>query len=250
MTSKVIGFRVPEDIAEELEKVSEERGMTVTEFMRSLVDETLYPASDNKGQEKGDTITPEQLESLANEHKNLVDQVESLSILINHIGVKIAKYETEGILSPEQVETMQEVETIKSKIKNLETRFNTTSITAKNVQDVITLVKDNKVSTDHTYGELRKEVSQLRSQLEIVTGLPLKVRQIESDISHMTTNISSLKRDVKRQPTDEIHTLDYRDGSEHKFRVYKSPAGLAKPHVVIRDLILGKKYVDLNEPLN
>ena len=250
MASKVIGFRVPEDVAEKLEEVSEERGMTVTEFMRSLVDETLYPASDNKGQEKGDTITPEQLESLVNEHKNLVDQVESLYNLINHIGVKIAKYETEGILGPEQVETMREVETIKSKINNLEYRFNTTSITAKNVQDVITLVKDNKVSTDYTYDELRKEVSQLRSQLETVTGLPLKIRQIESDMTHMTTNISSLKREVKRQPTDETHTLTYKDGSDHTFRVYKSPAGLVKPHVVVRDLILGNKYVDLSEPLD
>ena len=52
MASKVIGFRIPEDVAEELEKVSEKRDMTVTEFMRSLVDETLYPASDNNSQEK------------------------------------------------------------------------------------------------------------------------------------------------------------------------------------------------------
>jgi len=66
----------------------------------------------------------------------------------------------------------------------------------------------------------------------------------------MTTNISSLKRDVKRQPTDDIHTLTYKNGSEHRFRVYKSPAGLAKPYVVVNALILGKKYVDLNEPLN
>ena len=250
MASKVIGFRIPEDVAEELEKASEEHGMTVTKFMRMLVDETLYPESDNKGQEKGDTVTLEQLGSLANEHENLVDQVVSLSVLINQIGVKIAKYETEGILGLKQVETMQEVETLKSKINNLEYRFNTTSITAKNLQDVITIVKDNKVSADRTYDELRKDVSQLRSQLETVTGLPLKVREIESDISHMTTNISLLQRDVKRQPTDDIHTLTYKNGSEHRFRVYKSPAGLVNPYVVVNDLILGKKYVDLNEPLD
>jgi len=154
--------------------------------------------------------------------------------------VKIAGYETEGILGPKQVETMQQVETLKSKINNLEYRFNTTSITAKNVQDVITLVKDNKMSTDRTYGELRKEVSQLRSQLETVTGLPVKVRQLESEMTRTTTNISSIKRDLKRQPTDETHTLAYTDGSEHKFKVYKSPAGLVKPRVVVRDLILEK----------
>ena len=80
MGSRVIGFRIPEDVAEELEKVSEERGMKIAEFMRSLVDETLYPASDNNGQEKDDSVTLEQLESLTNEHKNLVDQVESSSL--------------------------------------------------------------------------------------------------------------------------------------------------------------------------
>ena len=250
MASKVIGFRVPEDVAEELEKVSEECGMTVTEFMRSLVDETLYPSTENKGNVETATNAREQLELLANEHKDLVDQVQGLSDLINHIRVKIAKYETEGILSPKQVETMQDVESLKSKINNLEYRFNTTSITAKNVQDVITLVKDNKVSTDRTYDELRKEMSHLRSQLETVMGLPLEVKQLESEITRTTTNISSIKREVKRQPTDDIHTLTYKNGSEHRFRVYKSPAGLVKPHVVVRDLILGKKYVDLTEPLD
>lgn len=250
MASKVIGFRIPEDVAEELEKVSEERGMKIAEFMRSLVDETLYPASDNNGQKKDGSVILEQLESLANEHKDLVDQVESLSVLINHIGVKIAKYETEGILSQKQVETMQAVETLKNQVANLGFRFTTTSITAKNVQDVITLVKDNKVSTDRTYDELRKEVSHLRSQLETVTGLPLKIKQLESEMTRTTTNISLLQRDVKRQPTDDIHTLTYKDRSEHTFKVYKSAAGLVKPHVVVRDLFLGNKYVDLTEPLN
>ncbi len=250
MASKVIGFRVPEDIAKELEKVSEECGMTVTEFMRSLVDETLYPASANKGQEKSDTVIPEQLESLANEHKNLVDQVESLSILINHIGVKIAKYETEGILSPKQVETIQDVEALKSNINNLENRLNTILLASKNSQDIISSLNEYKESSDRTDNELQKEVSQLRSQLEAVAVLPMKVKQLESDISHMTTNISSVKRDLKRQPTNRTHTLTYKDGSGNTFRVYKSPAGLTKPHVVFTDLVLGKRYVDLTEPLD
>ena len=250
MASKVIGFRIPEDVAEELEKVSEERGMTVTEFMRSLVDETLYPASDNNSQEKDDSVTLEQLESLTNEHQNLVDQVESLSILMNHIGVKIAKYETEGILGPKQVETMQAVETLKSKINNLEYRFNTTSITAGTVRDVVTLMKDNKVLMDRTYDELRKEMSLLGSQLGTMKDLPLKVERIETNVNNLTTNIPSTIRGILRQPTGDIHTITYKNRSEHKFMVYKSPAGLVKPYVVVRDPILGNKYVDETEPLD
>ncbi len=250
MASKVIGFRIPEDVAEELEKVSEERGMTVAEFMRSLVDETLYPATNNKGQENGDTVTPEQMESLANEHKNLVDQVESHYDLINLIGVKIAKYETGGILCPKHVETMQAVETLKSKIDNFEYSFVTMSQASQNNQDIMSSLFEYKELSDRVYNELRKEVGNLRSQLETVTVLPSKVKQLESEMTRTTTNISSLQRDVKRQPTDETHTLTYKDGSDHKFRVYKGSAGLVNPHVVVNDLILGKKYVDLTEPLD
>ena len=250
MASKVIGFRVPEDMAEELEKVSEERGMTVAKFMRSLVDETLYPATENKGQKNGDSVTLEQLESLANEHKDLVDQVESLYLLMNHIGVKIAKYETEGILGPKQVETMQDVETLKSKIGAYEDKFVLISQNSKNSLDRVSYLYEHKESSDRAYEELRNEVNQLRSKLETVTVLPLKIKQLESDMTHMTTNLPSTIRGILRQPTDETHTITLKSGREHTLRVYKSPAGLVKPHVVVRDPISGNKYVDLGEPLN
>ena len=254
MASKVIGFRIPEDIAEELEKVSEERGMTIAEFMRKLVDETLYATTDSKGQEKSDTAISGQLQSLLNEQERLSNQVHNLSDLMTNIMTKNETYKTEGILSPEQVETMQEVANLTNQVNTWEYKHNTLlnvlNENSKKTQDILALVNKNKESVDHTYDELRKEVSQLRSQLETVTVLPLKVKQLESEMTRTTTNISSLKRDVKRQPTDETHTLTYEDGSDHTFRVYKSPAGLVKPHVVVRDLILGKKYVDLTEPLD
>jgi len=81
MASKVIGFRVPEDVAEELEKVSEQRGLTVAEFLRSLVDETLYPGT-QLHDEESDDIFREQIESLSNSHKDLVGQVQGLSHLM------------------------------------------------------------------------------------------------------------------------------------------------------------------------
>ena len=78
MASKVIGFRLPEDLAVQLEKVSEERGMTVTEFMRILVDETLYPATDNKDLEKSSTVTLEQLQSFKKEQEELTNKVQKI----------------------------------------------------------------------------------------------------------------------------------------------------------------------------
>lgn len=45
MGSKVIGFRVPDDLAEELDRACAERGQTTGEVLRRLVDDMLYPGS-------------------------------------------------------------------------------------------------------------------------------------------------------------------------------------------------------------
>lgn len=249
MASKVIGFRVPEDLAEELEKVSEERGMTVAEFMRSLVDETLYPGT-QLHDEESDDIIQEQIESLSNAHRDLADDVQELFALVDRIGVKIAGYELDGILSPKIVATIQEIEKIKSNNKNLEDKVDTLSIKLESAQDAITTINRQEKSLDRSYTELQKEVSIISLQLAAMNNLPTRVKQLESEMTRTTTNISSLQREVKRQPTDETHTLTLKSGREHTFRIYKSPAGLVEPHIVVRDLILGKKYVDLTEPLD
>ncbi len=43
MGSKVIGFRVPDDLAEEFKHACEQRGQTTGEVLRQLVDDMLYP---------------------------------------------------------------------------------------------------------------------------------------------------------------------------------------------------------------
>jgi outer membrane murein-binding lipoprotein Lpp len=249
MASKVIGFRVPEDVAEELEKVSKQRGMTVAEFLRTLVDETLYPGIQLHNEES-DNVTREQVESLSNAHRNLADDVRELSALIDRIGVKIAGYEIDGILSPKMLETIQEVETIKNNINNLEYKVDTLSTKADSTQGTVKATHEHKKSTNRIYDSLREDMENLRAQLAPMTALSTKVKQLESEVTRLTTATTTIKREIKRQPTDETHTLSYKDGSEHKFRVYKSKAGLIKPHVVIRDLALGNKYVDLTEPLD
>jgi len=56
MGSKVIGFRVPDDLAEELERFSSEHGQTTSEFLRKLVDDTLYPGSGRQRLEERRTV--------------------------------------------------------------------------------------------------------------------------------------------------------------------------------------------------
>jgi len=242
MASRVIGFRVPVDIAEELEKVSSERGMTITEFLRSLVDETLYPGS--KLNDKGiDDNTREKLESLTDAQQELTEDMETLSTLVNKLEVKISGYEISGILSPKTVEIIQGMGKIKEKMGELEYKGNTLSTQLKSTQDDITLINKHGKSLEHSNTKLAKEVEALRSQLGENTSLLADVEQLKSEVTR-------IKREIKRQPTDEIHTLAYKDGSEHKFRVYKSKDGLVKPHKVGWDPISGDPYVDLNEPLD
>jgi chromosome segregation ATPase len=249
MASKVIGFRVPEDIAEKLEKLCEERGMTVAEFLRSLVDETLYPSIQLHDKESDDA-TRDQVESLSNANSELADNVQELSALVDRIGVKIAGYEIDGILSPKIIETIQEVETIKSNTDDLKYKIDTLTMNLKSTQDTIKLITEHKTSSDRSYPERQKEVSNLRSQMGAITNLSTKVKQLESEVTILKTNAALMKREIKRQPTDETHVLTFKDGSEHKFRVYKSQAGLVKPRVVVRDPFPGNKYVDLTEPLD
>lgn len=53
MASKVLGVRVPGDLAEEFEQKSAERGMTVTEVLRKLIDDMLYPSSSERATTMG-----------------------------------------------------------------------------------------------------------------------------------------------------------------------------------------------------
>jgi outer membrane murein-binding lipoprotein Lpp len=170
--------------------------------------------------------------------------------MVDKIGVKIAGYEIEGILSPKMVETMREAETIKSDINDLEYKVNTLSMKLRSVQDTVKLVSEYKASSDCSYSELQKEVSIMRLQLAAMNNLSSKVNQLESEVTRLTTNTALIKRKIKRQPTDDIHILPYKDGSEHRFRVYKSKAGLVKPRVVKRDPMSGNEYIDETEPLD
>lgn len=249
MSSKVIGFRVPEDIAEKLEKVSEEHGITVAEFLRSLVDEALYPGTQLHDKENDD-ITREQVESLSNAHRDLADRVQGLSTKVDRVTSKIAGYELEGILGPKIAEKIREIENSKSNIGNLKNEVDTININLEAAEKNIGNFSAFVLSSERVFDHLQQEIKSLRSQLESTANSSTKVSRLEAEVIRLATTMTTLKREIKRQPTDDIHTLTYKDGSEHKFRVYKGTAGLVKPHRVAWDPSSSDKYVDLTEPLD
>lgn len=193
MASKVIAFRVPEDIADELQKVSEERGITIAYFMRSLVDEALYPLATLR-RESDDTMR-EKVQSLSDAHGKLANDVQELSNKIHGIVLRVSGYELAGV-------------------------------------------------------DLKNTFKLLSSQLGIIDELPTRVKQFESEIATLKTKCALMAREIRRRPADEIRKVYLNDGTERRFMVYKSDAGLVKPSVLTRDPVSGNKYIDLSEPLD
>lgn len=248
MASKVIGFRIPEDVAEELEKVSEEHGMTVAEFMRSLVDETLYP--ETKLRDGESDTTREQVESLSNAHRDFADKVRDLSTMVDRVTSKIAGYELEGILSPKIAEKIREIEKNKSNIGNLKNEVDTININLEAAEKNIGNFSGFVLSSERLFDHLQQEIKSLRSQLESMANSSTKVSDLEAEVARLATTMTTLKREIKRQPTDDIHTLTDKNGRERKFRVYKGKEGLVKPRRVAWDPSSIDKYIDETEPLD
>lgn len=89
MGSKVIGFRMPDDLADELERVSGERGMTTADFLRKLVDDVLYPSNRERSSTMPDAATKEQLNNLEETQASLVDELRALSNQVDKLGEEL-----------------------------------------------------------------------------------------------------------------------------------------------------------------
>ena len=73
-------------------------------------------------------------------------------------------------------------------------------------------------------------------------------KSIEQSVNSLKADIVDMRRRALRRPTDNVITLRLTDGRDHRFREYRGPQGLRKPHKTATDWILGDKFVDLSEP--
>ena len=73
-------------------------------------------------------------------------------------------------------------------------------------------------------------------------------KSIEQSVNSLKADIVDMRRLALRRPTDNVITLRLTDGRDHRFKEYKSPQGLRKPHKTTTDWISGDKWVDLSEP--
>jgi len=252
MGSRVIGFRVPDDLAGELERVSGERGMTTAEFLRKLVDDTIYPSNHEQTASLADTSIGEQIDKLEDTQSWLNDEIGNISRRMDKLTEKIGQLEAKDALSPGQTAMINTSANLASRVKDLEQRqekmYLALDQNTNGVRGATAMAQDFGDSADNNFGKLRSEISTLRTKLEALNSLPTRVETIISDVAHISGRLSKVEREAKRMPTGETETYRSSNGREHVYRVYKSPVGLTKPYRLSPGFPYSK-YIDLNEPL-
>jgi len=244
MGSRVVGFRVPEDLAEELEKVSNERGQSTAEFLRKLVDDALYPSKDR---EDDDALSASEVVG------NLVDDIKSHDEAI-HDFQEVLKTQSERLdkLVCQQNADTQAITQLGEKHENL-----------WGIMHHMTEMNDeHKKVCDRDQGKLHKMIEDLGEGLNsVITNLathghdnlkPIpeligKMGKLEQALEKMQSQIEYLANVARRQPTGDVVELTLNDNTKHYYRKYKSNLGLTNSHHVVPSF--GDPYwVDLSEP--
>ena len=100
-------------------------------------------------------------------------------------------------------------------------------------------------TTDRNFLETNKRLDKVEAQLVKDQDA---FKSIERTANSLKADIDDIRLRMLRKPTDSEATLRLTDGRDHRFREYRGPQGLRRPHKTATDWILGDKFVDLSEP--
>jgi len=100
-------------------------------------------------------------------------------------------------------------------------------------------------TTDRNFLETNKRLDKVEAQLVKDRDA---FKSIERTANSLKAYIDDIRLRMLRKPTDSEATLRLTDGRDHRFREYRGPQGLRRPHKTATDWILGDKFVDLSEP--
>ena len=256
MGSKTIGLRLPDDLAQELEKVSAEKGQTTSEFVRKLIDDALYPAkTEDKGElgEDGEAIPTEVLAEVN-------ESIEDLYARLNDAAEYMANNTQTMVEFNSKYDTLKElVSSFNNALKGLSNWADAQQ--KKAIDSVAKLDADSNEKIDKVQkmvDDLAEGQNQIRTKLTthghegltLIPQLNSKLQQVSEEITRLQVGVAKAQLLAVRKPTDDFERLEYTNGSKHTFRVYRSSRGLTQPKKIGSDLALGDKYVDLAEPEN
>jgi len=94
---------------------------------------------------------------------------------------------------------------------------------------------------------ITQRIAKLESQVRAVQSLYDRMDKVEQGMSRLGGKLSAVEKLAVRQPTGKLVTVALSDGREHTFKEYRSREGLIRPRRHSHDLILGDRWIDLED---
>ena len=237
MGSKVIGFRLPGDLAEELEKACRDRGIATSDFLRGLVDEALYP----NRKEQPATLDKAYIERFIGE---LTKQLDSHSEQLKRtMAAKLSEYETEQDRKFEELrgECRRSVKRIPGIVDHID----------EYVTEKLSVVKDESTRLKTTMTELKnafsKEQTRVKDAISLGDKNETKIGAIERQRSDFKEELELLRKVTSPTPTGKTVRYPFIDGRDYK--EYEGPRGLVRPYRASWTLN-SESWIDLDAPLD
>ncbi len=115
---------------------------------------------------------------------------------------------------------------------------------SERLKNVIDMFKGKCDSAERNFDEAKKHLNKVEAQQIKHQDA---FNSIEQTMDSLKADIGDMSQRLLRYPTGNVVTISLTDGKDHRFREYKSPQGLRRPHKTVTDLILGSQWVDLSE---
>ena len=248
MGSKTIGLRLPDDLAQELEKVSVEKGQTTSEFVRQLIDDALYPVKNESEAELEDgEITIHDVVENVNLHEEQITEInKNIEAVRQDLTKRFDSYDEERARLGDYLKGLgQSLRDWGQQVDALTGIDNERLGKLSDVEDSVTKLQD----------ALSGRVTKLEDDLvarvtEIEDKLAQKIATLETNLKETSTKMVNLedmiKNARKRLPLScKYKKIKLNNGTEHNYILYRMPWGLIRPEKIDDD-----EYIDLAEPLD
>jgi archaellum component FlaC len=219
MASKTVGVRIPVDVNEELERVAAKHGQSVTQFLRQLIDDTLFPPK-SKGETAAllDESTPKKANEVGID--KLHKEIETLSDMLEESNA--ADYENLKKLA-EKVDGLAELH--------------------GELSDALPTLNDRVVKLEQTVGALHSDYAILRENLSESLHEQLKEHERQLDwlfeLVDGHTKGGKLSEDAVKAVNERVNLAIEQSGA-----LFESPIEGAKPRTII---VFGNKRYPLKE---
>jgi predicted DNA-binding protein len=248
MGSKTIGLRLPDDLAQELEKVSVEKGQTTSEFVRQLIDDALYPVKNESEAELEDgEITIHDVVENVNLHEEQITEInKNIEAVRQDLTKLFDSYDEQRVeLAGKLKELGPSLRRWGQQVEVLTATDNEKLGKLSDVEGSVTKLQDS------LSGRVTKLEDDLVAKMaEIEDKLQQKIVMIGTNLKELSTKLVNLEDAVKKgkerlPASDKYKKIKLTNKTEHHYILYRMPWGLTRPEKIDDD-----EYIDLAEPLD